>query len=281
MSNKTNQTDDLATMLGTAPKLELEHEEVSNDETELEEENPEGEGEIEEEEEGGAVEGFVEEAGGEGGEGDEEEKEEEPEGESEGEIADLKAQLETALTRIETLEQSGAKEAEEAEDTLQELSDEAYVTEEELDEVISDPEKFNAAMQKVAKHSYNKALEEVMRVVPRLVSRVAGIEVANQAAAADFYRANSDLIPHKAAVQKIYTDMVNKNPDAKPFELLKTLAPEVRTRLKLKTKQTKTKNKVDRKKKASFAPGSGPGGGRTPGPPDGIGSEVGKMLKLS
>ena len=276
--NKSEQGD-LAAMLNIAPTEPTP--EVNNAQGETPPE--EGLGQDEEEATGSEEPSVEESRYTEVEEGEEEagEEEEEP---SSSALDDIKEQIKI-LTEAVTNMASGKQEEEPEEEKPEVLPALDFIGKDvDMDAVVTDPEQFNKVLHKVADHAYNKAIEATLRLIPNMVSKVARFEVQQQAMATEFYRANDDLIPHKASVSKIYTKMVNENPSKDAYDLLKELAPEVRKRLKLRPKGQQASNPLQ-KKKGVFAPGSARGahgaqGKQIPTEKAAIQKDIGAMLDL-
>jgi hypothetical protein len=270
---------DLATMLGIGPDPKLE----DNDDTLGEDGMEESSGEDEE------TEDRSEEPDAEGseytkeGEGDSEKGEEaaegaeaEAEGEAPTEITKLQEQIQTLTALVEKVakEKEEAKPEDEGPEALPEMD--FIGSDTDIDVVTTDVAELNKVLHKVADYAYNKAIESTLRAIPNMVVKVARVEVQQQAMANEFYRANDDLVPHKVSVAKIYTEMIEKNPEKNPYDLLKTLAPVVRERLKLKSRQ-----KMQPKKNPAFAPGTSRGQrGLPPKEKGSIGKEIKEMMDL-
>lgn len=277
-----NQQNDLAAMLGL-PQVETtpgagEGDDNVQDTEELEESLGQDEGEDEggEEQEAGESEG-EEDTEGETSEGDEDsERAKEPT------VKDLQAQLQTLMAKIDNLTEGKQEEEEPKEETPEALPAMDFVGNDvDFDAVISDKEEFNKILLKAADHGYNKAIEATLRVIPNMIVKIARVEVQQQAAANEFYRANDDLIPHKASVSKIYAEMLKANPEKNPYDVLKGLAPEVRKRLKLKPKGQQNQLPQHPHKKGVFAPGSGKGNrGGAPVEKNPIKSDIAKMMAI-
>jgi len=278
--DKTQQND-LAAMLGT-PQVETEPEPNEGDEnvqgkegTEEELRQDEGKDEGSEEQEAEEYEGGETPEGGTSTDGKEAE-------EAEVTVKDLQAQLQTLMAKIDNLTSGKQEEEQEQEEEKPEaLPTIDFVGKDiDFDAVISDKDEFNKVLQKAADHGYNKAIEATLRLIPNMVVRVARVEVQQQAAANEFYRANDDLVPHKASVSKIYTEMLKANPEKNPYDVLRGLAPEVRKRLKLKPKGQQ--QQPSQKKKGVFAPGTGRGerGAANQSKVNPVKADIGKMLSL-
>jgi len=273
-----SQQSDLAAMLGIA-HVEPEVKEGDTD------------AQTSEELETDTVQDETQDAGGEEPQGSEPEGEEAGEGEAaagEAPVEDenapvtMKALREMLQPIVEKINEARTQE-EPKEDQPEALPEVDFIGDSDIDEVTTDKVKFNKALHKAADHGYNKAIEQMLRILPGIVTKVAAVEVQNQAAAMEFYRANDDLIPHKASVAKIYMELLSKNLGKDPYELLKDLAPEARKRLKLKAKGGTNLSLKPGGKKPGFAPGSAAGkrgGAPTPTEKGTIKSDIGKMLNL-
>ena len=270
-----SQQNDLAAMLGVA-HVEPEVKEGDTDaQTSEELETDTGQGEVQD-------------AGGEESQGSESEGEEAGEGEAAEEEASaedtpitMRALMEVLQPIVDKINESKTQEKPK-EDQPEALPEMDFIGDEDIDDVTTDKAKFNKLLHKASDHGYNKAIEQMLRILPGIVTKVAAVEVQNQAAAMEFYRANDDLIPHKASVAKIYNELLGKNPSKDPYELLKDLAPEARKRLKLKPKGggANTQQKPEFKK-PGFAPGSATGKrGGAPVKENPVKSDLGKMLNL-
>lgn len=99
----------------------------------------------------------------------------------------------------------------------------------DFDDALRSPENFNKLLTGVM----YKAVESVMRTVPKLVTNLADQQITTRSAIQEFYAKNEDLIPSKAYVGMVADELVAKNPDWKLDKLMGELGKEVRTRLKL------------------------------------------------
>jgi hypothetical protein len=220
-------------------------------------------------------------AAGLGEDGEEEEDGEKKKGEKLSELDLAKKQneiLQQQLDAVLSLQKKGKKEGEEEEEEgILEKGETLGASEflgpdDDLEAIIDDKGKLNEVLNKVASTAYTKSVERVYKAIPSIVSRVAQVEVANHMLAADFLRANPDLLKHRKFVGFVYDSMAMDNPDKTSEDIFKGLAKEVRMRLGVSSKSSRRKGK-----KVSFAPGGGTRRLRKPSAPSGIAEEISKM----
>jgi hypothetical protein len=98
-----------------------------------------------------------------------------------------------------------------------------------FDEVMKTADNFNMLLTKVA----NFAAERVLRMVPQVATTYVDQQLTYKTAAQEFYRENSDLVPHMKYVGFVSNELLAKNANWDLPTLLQATEKEVRARLKL------------------------------------------------
>lgn len=101
----------------------------------------------------------------------------------------------------------------------------AFLSAEELDQVIDKPELLNTAFQRSQK--------ALMATIPQIIQAEVNRQIVVQKAISDFYTANSDLLPYAKFVQYTMAEVEDKNRDKTYAEIFETTANECRKRLGL------------------------------------------------
>lgn len=142
----------------------------------------------------------------------------------------------------EEYEEKEDKEKETIRDLLPFVSDEVY------EKALSDPKELNGLMNQV----YNKAVSDMTRSLPGLMSNMITQQTQMQRLADDFYKENEDLVPMKNYVGFVANEIAGKHPDWAYDKLFGEVAIEVRKRLKV-GKKAKTAEDGARKNRPAFA----------------------------
>lgn len=126
-----------------------------------------------------------------------------------------------------------------------------FVTDEEFEEIQSDPKKLNDILVRV----YQRARQDTMRDVPELVQQTTQRQVGIQEAVKGFYEENSDLRPHAQYVGYVATQVRAENPELAISDILKKTETKVRENLAI-SKSAKAQEEHRRKsdKKGKDAP---------------------------
>jgi hypothetical protein len=119
--------------------------------------------------------------------------------------------------------------------------------------------------------------ERVLRDIPELTNKVAVEQVKLHMAIAEFYRENSDLLPHRASVGVVMNEVVAKEPNLSLADAFQKTESEVRRRLGLK-KSVLDREAAGGRGQPAFAKKSG---SRKPGAPvlTGLKSEISSMMR--
>jgi hypothetical protein len=117
-----------------------------------------------------------------------------------------------------------------------------------IDELASDPTKFKQVLNDVykkaietAKKEILKSNEQLLRSVPDAINYQVETKAKLKKLSEDFYTSNKDLEPFKKVVAVVFEELASKNPGKSFDEIIKGVAPEVRSRLNLVKKATENK----------------------------------------
>lgn len=181
---------------------------------------------------------------------EEPEDEEEPddgEAETDPPTTDAPSELEELRAEIERLkaEQSPKTDAPGTDPpaTQAPLEDQDFLGDDDLDDIMEDPERFNAMLNRV----YKKGVEDGRTPALDAKQVAEEVEVAREAKERmqklhdEFYETNEDLVPWKSAVGVVFGELQAANPDQDFAETLEAVATETRKRLGLG--KTKAKQK--------------------------------------
>ena len=147
----------------------------------------------------------------------------------------------------------------------------------DIDDLTRDPE----ALNKFANQIYNKGLtsssERVLASMPSLIQQQVVLIQQMEKTRTEFFSDNPDLEKFPKVVSTVFEEIQDKNKDKSFSEVLKLVAPEVRTRLGLKKL-----DKPEQKNKAPKLPSGGGKSGRAAEetPITGIGAEIEAMNKV-
>lgn len=139
-----------------------------------------------------------------------------------------------------------------------EVTDQDFVGDTDIEELVQDPKEFNKFMNKI----YHKAMIDsrtaLAKQLPAMVQQQAQAVVAMQKMSDNFYKANSDLVKFPKVVQAVSEEILSANPDITIEGLTSRLAVEARKRLNL----------PDPKKVPAPKPAALPKVGKRAGTPD-------------
>jgi hypothetical protein len=111
--------------------------------------------------------------------------------------------------------------------------------EENIDEILGDPAKFNAKMAQLYNDALQRgaqlALEAAYKNYPRVISVYAKQQIETTNMVNDFYQQNKDLVPLKPALARIAQKIGTEHPEYTLTQLLGESAKAARTLFKLKT----------------------------------------------
>ena len=171
---------------------------------------------------------------------------------SDDELAALREQNEALLKHVESLssqviggamgiatkpeEQAATPEPEPIPQTPNEVMN--YLENTSIDDLLEDPEEFNAVLNQVSQRStqtaVQSAVQQVLRSVPELVMGYITRHSAMNRMVDDFYRENEDLVNVKQTVAAVANDIHAKNPELGVDEVFKQRAAHTRKLLGLK-----------------------------------------------
>ena len=110
----------------------------------------------------------------------------------------------------------------------------AYLTEEELDQVIDNPALIVTAIQRAQADIVGQISNNLPSVIQGIVAQQVNQQVLVQRAVTEFYDANSDLRQYAQYAQFVMTEMETKHKDKPYSEIFALTASETRKRLGLK-----------------------------------------------
>lgn len=167
-----------------------------------------------------------------------EEKEEEEEEEEEvpdlaAEMAEIKEQNKKLIKRLEAT----ADEKEELEPKPK-LDDtpKTFLGDDDIDEVVADPQKFEAVLNRVVKFVGDVVLEQVYKATPKLVISQIQQQTVVSKAVKEFYDENEDLVHVKRTVKAIANDIAADDPGLSLEDVFARTAIKTRETLGLKKK---------------------------------------------
>ena len=144
------------------------------------------------------------------------------------------------------------------------FSNEDFIGDLDISDVINDPDKLNEVLNSVLKKGIEMARgiattgnETTLKSIPDIVKSNLTLISNLKQASTKFYDDNKDLVQWKSAVASVFEEVASKNPDKSHIENLKTTGIEVRKRLKLKAQAIdKDKDKDKDKNKPPKLPGN-------------------------
>ena len=121
-----------------------------------------------------------------------------------------------------------------------EITDQDFVSEYDMDDLLRDPAELNKLLNKLYKQTVTdtrKTLGEgVLRSIPDIVRANVTAIAELQKASEDFYNENKDLKPFKKVVAAVFEEVASENPGKTYGEILPKVGTEVRNRLELHQK---------------------------------------------
>ena len=113
---------------------------------------------------------------------------------------------------------------------------EAFITDEEFEEMQTNPQKYNEIMLRVYKRARQDASEDVIRQIPSLVQAASNRQLTLQQSVTEFYQKNPDLRKHAQYVGYVANQVKAQNPEMSVPDILNEAEQRVRADLDL-TKQ--------------------------------------------
>jgi len=153
-----------------------------------------------------------------------------PEPEVVDEATELRRQLAEVSRKLAEAEAAKSAESVPAAPVLE---DQEFITQDEFDEVMGDPSKVNALLNRAVKQAVAKARELVLSEVPGAVTPMVTQQIERRALVDRFYQENPELSEHRDYVKFIGSEMAQANPDMPLAEYFPKLAAEVKRRLRL------------------------------------------------
>ena len=117
--------------------------------------------------------------------------------------------------------------------------DVAYITEENLENIAQDPLILNAVMNDVRRQT----AENILSLVPVLINSAVQAQAKRDEVYNEFYSEHKELIPYKAYVSSVATEIQKKMLDKTPEEILDVVARSVKASLKLDKVKPASENK--------------------------------------
>lgn len=198
-------------------------------------------------------------------------------------IVELKAQIEKQQQTIDELSAKLTKEPEPVVEEEQESLDEIDLTEDQLEELGSDPRalvKFLAEREKKLIQILKKeATTDTIKTLPAIVMRQVQYAKNLETAVNDFWSKNEDLRPVSKTVGVVTNEIIAESPELGINDVFEEAGKRVREMLGmkegvLKPKKKKEKNPAFAKQKA----GGDRGGEKTNTLPKGIADEIDDLL---
>lgn len=182
----------------------------------------------------------------------EEEKQVEPASEEESEVDALRKQLNDLMGAMANMQQPAPIPESPLPEGFTPPKDPSTITnvdffgEEDHVAVLEDKAKFNHLLNKVMTVAFNASVmaaqEKVTRQIPSLVSTTVQQQSSIDRLTTQFYSANPDLSPYKAAVSMAAQQLYNENPNLEIGDLLAKAGE--RTREVLKLRQVASRQRV-------------------------------------
>lgn len=101
---------------------------------------------------------------------------------------------------------------------------------EEVEEAMEDPDKMTALLTKVYNAGYETSMRATTKIVPSVITR----QLEAQRVVETFLKNNPDLAPVESYVGQIANEILSKDPNKKPADVLKEAGDEARKRLRIK-----------------------------------------------
>lgn len=113
-----------------------------------------------------------------------------------------------------------------------------FLGDQKLDEILDDPEKFNALLvavhDKASDEGEKRGAEKLLRQIPELVSTYTSRHTTLAGLASDFYKKNRDLVGVKKTVAAVTSEIAAENPDLSVEKVFEMAAERTRKVLGLK-----------------------------------------------
>lgn len=117
------------------------------------------------------------------------------------------------------------------------FTDQDFIGELDVEELISDPKEFNKLLNNIYKKAVtdtrNLLAENILRAIPEIVRSNITIMDNLKKASDDFYNDNQDLKPFKKVVAAVFEEIASDNPGKSFDDLFPLVADEARKRLDL------------------------------------------------
>jgi len=154
----------------------------------------------------------------------------------------------------------------------------AYLTDEELDQVIDNPTLIVTAIQR----AQQDVVGQIAANLPQVISQIVNQQVMVQQAVSEFYEANQDLRQYGSFVKFVMSEMETKHKDKTFNEIFQLTADESRKRLGLKNPaaQVADRSQSSQKQKPAFAGSRRTGTSRPAGKEEFFDPAVADMLNL-
>lgn len=111
------------------------------------------------------------------------------------------------------------------------LEDKVFVTDDEYDNLVGDPKAFNSMLNKVYRQALADSRELLLKNASKELTPFVKEQINQHTIAAEFYRANPDLVKVRSFVGHVADEVAAQNPDLELADILAKVAPEVRKRL--------------------------------------------------
>lgn len=147
-----------------------------------------------------------------------------------------------------------------------------FLTEDELDRIIDEPQLLNLAFQRA------QAANSVQ--IGQLVQQEVQRQIMVSKAITDFYTANNDLLPYSKFVQFVMSDVESKNKDKTYGQIFEETASECRKRLGLANPNQQVRQTNNGQQKPAFA-GSKRGNSRPVGKEEWFDASAEEMMNTN
>lgn len=142
-----------------------------------------------------------------------------------------------------------------------------FVGDEDLDEILSDKEKFNALMSKAVQMAITNSGETFLKSLPSIVQTQVATQTTLRSQVDAFYNENTDLQPVKKVVGSVANEVAALHPDWELGQIFEETAKKVREMLGLKKGEVPVTSAVNPPSQKPALPGAQRGGNRTGGAP--------------
>lgn len=140
-----------------------------------------------------------------------------------------------------------------------------FVGDEDLDEILSSKDKFNALMSKAVQAAITNSGETFLRALPNIVQTQVATQTTLRSQVDAFYNENTDLQPVKKVVANVANEVAAQNPDWDLGKIFEETATKVREMLGLK--KTVGQESSMQPSVRPALPGTQKGGNRSAGAP--------------